>query len=272
MKTGGNSLETDGMTATSSNKVRSLERKEDLELPRDQLFANESSPVTDFRFDQDVAEVFDDMVNRSVPLYEEMQRMTGEIAADFAVPGSNLVDLGCATGTTLYYLDPLIDPGVQFIGLDNSREMLSKAKIKIDSCRSGRKFELNVADLHGVLNIENASVVVMILTLQFVRPLYREKVLQEIYDGLRDHGVLIIFEKITINDSFFNRLFINYYYEMKKRQGYSEVEISQKREALENVLIPYHPEENRELLVNAGFNHIEECFRWYNFSGIVAVK
>ena len=260
------------MTSRSGKKITSQGQKQETEPSHDQLFADENSTVSDFCFDQNTAKVFDDMVSRSVPLYKEMQRMTGEIAADFAVPGTNLVDLGCATGTSLFYLDPLIDPGVRFIGLDNSREMLDKAQIKVDACKSGREFELKLADLHGEMNIENASVVIMILTLQFVRPLHREKVLQKIYNGMKDQGVLIVFEKITIDDSFFNRLFINYYYEMKKRQGYSEVEIAQKREALENVLIPYRPEENRELLENAGFNHIEEFFRWYNFSGIIAVK
>ncbi len=240
--------------------------------PSDQLFADEKSSTNDFRFDEKTAAVFDDMVNRSVPYYEEMQRMTGEVAIDFAVSGTNLVDIGCATGTTLFYLDKLIEPGVRFVGLDDSHEMLDKAKQKIETSHSGREFELQQVDIHQGMEIENASVVTLILTLQFVRPLYRERIIQKIFDGMNDQGILIIFEKIIINDSFFNRLFIKYYYEMKKRKGYSEVEISKKREALENVLIPYRPEENMTLLSKAGFSHIEEIFRWYNFTGIIAVK
>jgi len=239
---------------------------------RDQLFENAASASTDFRFDQKTAAVFDDMINRSVPLYEEMQRMTGEIAADFAVPGTNLFDLGCATGTSLVWLDPVVDPGVRFVGVDNSAEMLDKARQKLSACSSGRAFELLTADLHRAHLVENASVVVMNLTLQFIRPLYRERVIRNLIDGLNEQGCLILIEKLTLDDSLFNRLFIRYYYNMKKRQGYSETEIANKREALENVLIPYRPEENRELLANAGFKHIEEFFRWYNFSGMIAVK
>jgi tRNA (cmo5U34)-methyltransferase len=239
---------------------------------RDRLFENAETATNDFRFDQKTAAVFDDMINRSVPFYDEMQRMTGEIAADFAVPGSNLFDLGCATGTSLVKLDPLIDSGVRFVGIDNSEEMLGKARQKLSACPSGRPFDLLVADLHQTQVVENASVVVMNLTLQFIRPLYRERVIRNVFDGLNDQGCLILIEKLTLGDSLFNRLFIRYYYDMKKRQGYSESEIANKREALENVLIPYRPEENRELLANAGFRHIEEFFRWYNFCGMIAVK
>jgi tRNA (cmo5U34)-methyltransferase len=260
------------MSSIHKDHVTTERLKEVPITSRDQLFADQNSQVSDFHFDQKTAAVFDDMVNRSVPQYEEMQRMTAEIANDFAVPGTSLFDLGCATGTTLIYLDPVIEPSVRFVGIDNSREMLDKAQEKINICHSGREFELFSVDMHREMEIENASVVVMILTLQFIRPLHRAKVIQRIFDGMNDQAALIIFEKITLDDSLFNRLFIRHYYEMKKRQGYSEIEISQKREALENVLIPYRPEENRELLANAGFTHIEEFFRWYNFSGIIAVK
>lgn len=259
------------MTDKPENKIASIKKQRE-GRSADQLFTDQDGDISDFRFDQKTAAVFDDMVYRSVPLYEEMQRMTAEIAADFAQPGSSLFDLGCATGTTLLHLDPVIDPAVRFIGLDSSGEMLEKAQIKINACHSGREFKLLMMDMHKEMLIENASVVVMILTLQFIRPLHRARVIQRIYEGMNDQAALIIFEKITLDDSLFNRLFIRYYYEMKKRQGYSDVEIAQKREALENVLIPYRPEENRELLANAGFTHIEEFFRWYNFSGILAVK
>jgi tRNA (cmo5U34)-methyltransferase len=237
---------------------------------QDQLF--KTPAAGDFQFDRKTAAVFDDMIARSVPLYDEIQRMTGEIAADFARPGTNLVDLGCATGTSLLELDPLIDPQVRFVGVDSSQDMLDKARQKLAACPSGRDFELIVADLHQTQAVENASVVVMNLTLQFIRPLFRERVVRSIIDGLNEQGCLILVEKLSLGDSLFNRLFIRYYYNLKKRQGYSESEIAHKREALENVLIPYRPEENRELLAAAGFRHVEEFFRWYNFSGLIAVK
>lgn len=239
-------------------------------MQQDQLF--QTPAEGDFQFDRKTAAVFDDMIARSVPMYQEIQRMTGEIAADFAKPGTNLFDLGCSTGTALLELDGLIDPHVRFVGVDNSPDMLEKARQKLAACPSQRAFELVAADLHQTHVVENASVVVMNLTLQFIRPLYRERVVRNIIDGLHDQGCLILVEKLTLGDSLFNRLFIRYYYNLKKRQGYSESEIAHKREALENVLIPYRPEENRELLAAAGFRHVEEFFRWYNFSGVLAVK
>jgi tRNA (cmo5U34)-methyltransferase len=243
-----------------------------MSVERDELFARQQASITDFRFDNDTTRVFDDMVSRSVPFYHEIQRMTGEMAADFAVDETNLYDLGCSTATTLAQLDPVISPGVRFVGVDNSSEMLEKAKQKLEEHGLTRPYELVQADLHEGLFIESASVVIMTLTLQFIRPLYRARVVESIFRGMRDQGCLILVEKLTMEDSMFNRLFIKYYYEMKRRNGYSEMEIARKREALENVLIPYRMEENRQLLLDTGFKHVEEYFRWYNFCGMVAVK
>jgi tRNA (cmo5U34)-methyltransferase len=115
-------------------------------------------------------------------------------------------------------------------------------------------------------------VVILCLTLQFVRPLYRERLIKRIFDGLVKGGVLIVSEKILAEDSLFNRNFIKYYYDYKRRNHYSEMEISQKREALENVLIPYKLSENIKMFREAGFSHIETFFKWYNFSGFIAIK
>jgi tRNA (cmo5U34)-methyltransferase len=240
-------------------------------MARDQIFERAKSP-TDFTFGKETATVFDDMVSRSVPFYGEMQRMIGEMAADFAVEGSSLYDLGCATGNTLLALDPVVHPEVRFIGVDNSAEMLAKAREKLAEVGFKRPHELIEADLDHGLDMVNASVVVMNLTLQFVRPLHREKVIRDVAGGLGDQGCLLLVEKLTMADSLFNRLFIKYYYELKRRNGYSDTEISRKREALENVLIPYRRDENVALLRSAGFKHVEVFFRWYNFCGMVAVK
>lgn len=238
----------------------------------DDLFLNPASGASDFRFDQTTASVFDDMVGRSVPFYDEIQRMTGEIAADFAVENTNLFDLGCSTGTTLACLDKVVRSGVRFIGVDNSPEMLDRARAKLEHLRPSRMVQLIRADLHDDAIISNASVVVMNLTLQFVRPMYRESVIRWIHDGLNPQGCLILIEKQTMPDSLLNRLFIRYYYDFKRRNGYSEMEIAHKREALENVLIPYRPDENRAMLKSIGFTYVEETFRWYNFAGMLAVK
>ena len=239
----------------------------------DQLFARPGA-THDFKFGAETAKVFDDMVNRSVPFYEEIQRMVCELAGSFAVPGTNLYDIGCATGNTLISLHKkLSGKNIQLIGIDNSDEMLSKAHSKIASvCGENNNIQLLNANLHDCPHVENSSVVIMLLTLQFVRPLHREKLVRTIFDGLQKNGCLILVEKVTGSCTLLNRLFIEYYYNYKRRKGYSEMEISQKREALENVLIPYHHEENRTLLLDIGFSHTEEFFRWYNFSGIIALK
>ncbi|MFQ5660640.1 MAG: carboxy-S-adenosyl-L-methionine synthase CmoA [Gammaproteobacteria bacterium] len=237
----------------------------------DQLF-DTPQETSDFQFSAETASVFDDMVNRSVPFYAEMQRMTCELAADFAVPGTNIYDIGCATGTTLLALDKTVSSAVHLIGLDNSDDMLNKARMKIEQGHAAHSIELVNVDLNDSPHIENCSVVIMLLTLQFVRPLYRERMIKSVLEGLHQDGCLILIEKVTGSSSLLNRLFIDYYYNYKRRRGYSDLEISQKREALENVLIPYHHEENQKLLKDAGFRHVEEFFRWYNFAGLIAVK
>ena len=244
----------------------------DQETARDQIFQEAKPYRHDFEFGAKTASVFDDMVSRSVPFYGEMQRMTCELSADFAVPGTGLYDLGCATGTTLRLLHDTVEPGVSFVGIDNSEEMLSKARDKLGGIEGERQIDLVLADLNEVKDIKNASVAIMLLTLQFIRPLYRERVIKAIYDRMNEDGCLIIVEKTLSEHSLLNRMFIKYYYEMKRRNGYSEVEISQKREALENVLIPYRAEENVALLKGSGFRQVDEFFRWYNFSAFIAIK
>lgn len=239
---------------------------------KDELFARPQA-THDFSFNAETAKVFDDMVNRSVPFYEEIQRMVCELVESFAVPGTNVYDIGCATGNTLLLLhDKLAGKNIQLIGIDNSDEMLSKAHSKISRQCGDNSINLVNANLHELPHIDNCSVVIMLLTLQFVRPLYREKLVRTIVDGLQKNGCLILVEKVTGSCTMLNRLFIEYYYNYKRRKGYSELEIAQKREALENVLIPYHHEENRRMLLDSGFSHTDEFFRWYNFSGIIAVK
>lgn len=239
---------------------------------KDEVFKDEIRKASDFKFSEKVAGVFDDMVNRSVPFYEEMQRMMGEIAADRVLPGTNVYDLGCSTGTTMIYMNEQVEPSIAFVGVDDSPEMLAKCKQKLELAGITRPIDLQVADLSSTVEIKNASVVILCLTLQFVRPIHREKLLKRIVDGLAPGGVLILVEKILAEESTYNRDFIKYYYNMKRRHSYSEMEIAQKREALENVLIPYKLSENILMLKEAGFGHCEVFFKWYNFSGIIAEK
>jgi tRNA (cmo5U34)-methyltransferase len=240
----------------------------------DRVFAAPRDRADDFRFDSEVTAVFDDMLDRSVPFYREIQRMGAELTVDFTQPGTNVYDLGCSTCNSFLQIDRLMQPGVdcRFVGVDSSEEMLAKARSKLTAAKFARPYSLQLADLNMGVEVSNASVVMMVLTLQFVRPLYRERLVRSVYDGMVDNGCLILVEKVLGEHSTFNRLFIEHYYEMKKRNGYSELEIAQKREALENILVPYRLEENKELLKHCGFSHSDVFFKWYNFCGMIALK
>lgn len=241
-------------------------------MVHDALFREKKEFIADFDFGKNTAQVFDDMLNRSVPFYGEIQRMMAEMAGYFAVQGTNMYDLGCSTGETFLLFDQHVAPEVTFIGIDYSDDMLEKAREKLEAAAISHHYQLIQSDLNQGVTIENASVVIMNLTLQFIRPLYRARLIKSIADGMLENGCLLVVEKVLSPNSLINRLFIKLYYEFKKRSGYDELEIKQKREALENVLIPYHYDENRELMLSNGFKSCECFFRWYNFCGMIAVK
>lgn len=241
---------------------------------RDQIFAEPAKRISDFDFGAKTAAVFDDMLGRSVPFYTEMQRMIGELASDYAAEGTSIYDLGCSTGTTMLKIAENIprERNVRYVGVDYSPEMLEIAQRKLTESGFDRPFELECGDLNSGVRIDNASVVLLVLTLQFIRPLYRQRLIKSIHDGMTEKGALILVEKVLGENSEFNRLFIHHYYEMKRENGYSDLEIAQKREALENILVPYRLEENKELLREQGFRHVDVFFKWYNFCAIIATK
>ena len=239
---------------------------------RDRIYSETRDRIGDFDFGRDTAAVFDDMLDRSVPHYRIIQDMVVELSCDLALPGSTIVDLGCSTGTTIAGLDRMLpaDLDVRFLGVDSSEEMLGKARAKIAGAAVRRRVDLLRADLNESLEMTNVSVALLVLTLQFVRPLQRERLLLDVRKGLVDGGGVIIVEKVLGATPLFNRLWIDHYYRLKERNGYSKLEIAQKREALENVLIPYRLDENRELLARCGFSQADVFFKWYNFCGLVA--
>jgi len=239
---------------------------------KDKIFEHDQE-VADFVFDKNVASVFDDMVSRSVPFYIETQMMALRLACHFVRTETNIYDLGCSTGTVLGELAEMVpDPSVGLIGIDNSDSMLKQAQEKLSKLSSPERVELRNDDLSGDVEIKNASVVIMNYTLQFIRPLQREALVQRIYDGLCKNGCLILVEKVLGNDSLFNRLYIELYYEYKRKQGYSDTEIAKKREALENILVPYRIDENMDLLKKCGFSSVDIFYKWYNFAGFIAVR
>lgn len=229
----------------------------------------EKSITKQFEFDEEVASVFDDMLNRSVPFYKEMQRLTINFALNYLEEGSKVYDLGCSTASTLIELSKHSPKKLELIGIDNSTAMLNRATNKCKAFGVDVKFIND--DLHNV-SYDDAKLIISNYTLQFIRPLQREKLVKKIYDNLQDEGVFIFCEKVISSNKTLDKQYIDEYYEFKKTQGYSEYEIAQKREALENVLIPYTEEENKKMIIDAGFSHCETLFKWVNFATFIAIK
>lgn len=236
-------------------------------MDRDELF---NTPIVkQFEFDQNVAVVFDDMVSRSVPFYPQTQELIVAYLDDIIKPHQKVYDLGCSTATTLLALEQKSQHPLKLIGIDNSQAMLDQAKRKLEAYNS--QVEVFEGDISEVV-LEDADIVLANYTLQFIRPLKRQQLLHAIYNALSDEGTLIISEKLICEDKSMDKAFIDLYYAYKETQGYSKSEIMQKREALENVLVPYTYEENVEMLKAAGFSKVETLFRWVNFATIIAKK
>jgi tRNA (cmo5U34)-methyltransferase len=226
-------------------------------------------------FNNEVAQVFDDMIVRSIPFYLEQQCMIKEIGKRFWIPNADVYDLGCSTATTLINLCREIEGPGRFIGYDNSIPMLEQARQKIKENGLENRIEVRFGDLNGDLSnlaIENASVIAMCFTLQFIRPLKRDNLIKKLYNALVEDGTLVVTDKILTSSTHMNRFFIDFYYDFKRRNGYSENEIMRKRESLENVLIPYRIDENLDLFRRNGFEIVETFFQWYNFAGFLCVK
>ncbi|WP_457564714.1 carboxy-S-adenosyl-L-methionine synthase CmoA [Caminibacter sp.] len=221
-----------------------------------------------FEFDDEVASVFDDMLNRSVPFYKENLELQIDILKNFLQKNDKVVDLGSSTGTFLINLAKKVND-IELIGIDNSPAMIKRARHKAKAFGVDVKFiEADFLDY----DFSNSKAIIANYTIQFVRPLKREKLIKKIYDSLTKDGIFLMSEKLITENKKLNKIMIDIYYDYKKKMGYSEFEIAQKREALENVLIPYTMNENIEMLKNAGFNEIEVIFRWNNFATFIAFK
>lgn len=240
-------------------------------MGKDDLF-DVRQVTSDFVFDRRVATVFDDMIERSVPCYKQVIGCEADLLAHLARPDDEVVDFGCSTGTTLLALaseERLA--GLRFRGVDSSAPMIAEARSKaaslglqdaIDFCWE----DIEQSPLNGV------GCVLMNYTLQFFRPPRREPLLRRIREGLRSDGILILSEKLLTADPKLNRLWIEMHHGFKRKNEYSSNEIAKKREALENVLLPYTLEENLDLLRAAGFSHTEVFFRWFNFASLLAIR
>jgi len=249
-------------------------------MPHDDIYSKKEVQIPPFEFNESVAHVFDDMAVRSIPFYLEVERMTAELSAEFYQNGTYIYDLGCSTGTAMIQIDKELEKRKRepegIIGIDNSEAMCLEAKTKIAEYanagnKNGNRFQTLQCDVEDA-EFHSASAVIMNYTLQFVSPLKREKLIQKIYNALVPKGVLIVSDKVHQSSTDVSRIFMDKYYDFKRRNGYSDVEIWQKREALENVLIPYTIGEERSLFSKCGFETIDIFFSWYNFTSFLCIK
>jgi len=221
-----------------------------------------------FEFDEAVAGVFDDMLLRSVPFYKENLNLQIDILKKILQTNDKVIDLGSSTGTFLIELSKQID-NINLTGIDSSDAMIKKSTQKAKAFASSAKFIK--ADFLNY-DLSNSKAIIANYTIQFIRPLKREKLIQKIYNSLSNESIFLMSEKLITENKKLNKIMIDLYYKYKKQKGYSEYEIAAKREALENVLIPYTMQENIEMLKNAGFNEIDVIFRWNNFATFIAFK
>lgn len=245
-------------------------------MTSDTLYSRPLDKLVDFNFDEKVASVFPDMINRSVPGYASIIAMTGILAAEFYQPNSRCYDLGCSLGaSSLAMAKAINNDSVKIIAVDNSQAMINQAQKLFAqdeaSQKSSQAIEFVCDDINHV-SISDASVVVMNFTLQFIAPEQRSDLLQSIYQGMNKGGILILSEKLSYSDTAQQQLLIDMHHFFKKANGYSELEISQKRQALENVLLPETLEQHQSRMQQVGFRQTEQWFQCFNFASMIAVK
>ncbi len=237
----------------------------------DRLYRVNSVPE-DFDFNERVVEVFDDMLDRSIPFYQEVIKATALLLSLHLEKGDTVCDLGCATGTPLLEFTRLLkDENFRFTGIDSSPAMIEKARLKTELYSQEESISYYQADITK-LDMPQTGAFILNYTLQFIRPLQRQALIKRLYENLKPGGLLILSEKTICSDKRLNRSFIDIYHRFKRERGYSELEISRKREALENILVPFTVKENRTLLHNTGFDPVTPFFQWFNFSSFVAIK
>ena len=240
--------------------------------PEDRLYATPREAITQFVFDESVASVFEDMIGRSVPGYSTLLSMFPVLSRYFVKAHSRCYDLGCSLGASTLAMQQGIDQtDVEIHAIDNSAAMVEKCKQLMQQHAADCDIRVQQADICDV-EINNASMVVMNFTLQFIDESVRSQLIEKIYQGMNDGGVFVLSEKIKHEDSTQDERIVSLHHAFKKANGYSELEISQKRSALENVLRPETVAQHLQRLKSAGFS---ECFVWFqsfNFVSILAIK
>lgn len=239
---------------------------------KDSLYANPLGEVAAFTFDESVVNVFPDMIRRSVPGYAAIISAIGLLAGRFSQENSICYDLGCSLGAaTLAMRHQITVDNCRIVAVDSSEAMVSRFKQNLDADIGKPLVDVFCADIRQIA-IERASVVVLNFTLQFIPVEDRAILLSKIYQGMRPGGVLILSEKLCFDDSRQQALQTDMHQHYKKMQGYSDLEISQKRTALENVLLPEPFSVHQKRLLEAGFSSAEIWFQYFNFASMLALK
>ncbi|PCS22367.1 carboxy-S-adenosyl-L-methionine synthase CmoA [Candidatus Enterovibrio escicola] len=239
---------------------------------RDNIYAAPIEDLDNFTFDENVAEVFPDMIQRSVPNYRYIISAIGMLAERYASEGSNIYDLGCSLGAiTLSIRQQLKVSNCRIIAVDNSPAMVERCRLLISAYHDDIKVYVIENDIRNI-DIKNASVVVLNFTLQFLNPDDRQSLLEGIYSGLKMGAILILSEKYNFSDKITHQLLNDLHFDFKRANGYSDLEIRQKHSALENVMkldtIDYHIQR----LNRIGFSSVSVWFQCFNFGSIFAIK
>lgn len=239
---------------------------------QDNIFASPLSEIDDFIFDENVVDVFPDMINRSVPGYSTVINLIGITARQYAKQNTRLYDLGCSLGAaSLSMRHRLTKEGCEIISVDNAQAMIERLDKILQRDNSKTPVKTLCSDVQDV-DIDNASVIVMNFTLQFIPLSGRKKIMAKIYNGLNEGGCFILSEKLAFADTGENEIQMDLHHAFKKSNGYSDLEIAQKRSALENVLIPETKEIHMQRLKEAGFTQIFPWFQCFNFASFIAIK
>ncbi|WP_150539103.1 carboxy-S-adenosyl-L-methionine synthase CmoA [Actinobacillus vicugnae] len=241
-------------------------------MSKDTIFSAPIEKLGDFTFDESVAEVFPDMIQRSVPGYSNIITAIGMLAQRFVSEGSHVYDLGCSRGAGILSIRRNLQTNnVKIIGVDNSQPMVERCRSHINAYHSEVPVEILCDDIRNI-EIKNASMVVLNFTLQFLPRTDRLALLTKIYQGLNPNGILVLSEKFTFENETMNELLIDLHHTFKRANGYSELEVSQKRTALENVMLTDSIETHKNRLTQAGFAQVELWFQCFNFGSMIAVK
>ncbi len=238
----------------------------------DLIYSQTHKQVKNFTFDAQVVEVFPDMISRSVPGYNTIIETIGRLSQTFVTNNTNVYDLGCSLGAaTLAMRKGINAEHCNIIGIDNSSDMVKRCKIHVEAFKGDTPVTIIEGNIQDT-QIENASMVVLNFTLQFIEKSARQALLNKIAEGLRPGGLLVLSEKINNEDRQIDQVLVDLHHNFKRDNGYSELEVAQKRTALEKVMLTDSLAVHQTRLSQAGFKHTALWFQCFNFTSMIAIK